>query len=234
MSSSEPIRILVVDDQALVRRGIVMLVDSTDDMTVVGEARDGAEALAIAKTMPVDVALMDIRMAVMDGIEATRLLRSGDTHTRVLVLTTFDQDEYVFAALKAGAAGFILKDSEPTFLLDAIRSVANGGSVIAPTSAKRLFEFVAPRLPDLAEQVSMDTLLPKLTDREQEILKLLAAGATNNQIAESVSLTETTVKAHVSHILAKAGCRNRVELAIIVQQAGFIPDASELAPRRTH
>jgi DNA-binding NarL/FixJ family response regulator len=219
MSDNQPIRILVVDDQTLIRSGIVMLIESTDDMVVVGEAHDGAEALAMAASVPVDVALMDVQMPVMDGIEATRRLRDSGNTARVLALTTFDQDEYVFATLKAGAAGFILKDSEPAFLLEAIRSVAHGGSVVAPSCTRRLLAFMAPRLPDLGSQGSASNLMYGLTDREREVLTLLADGATNAQIAETVGLTETTVKTHVSHILAKTGCRNRVELAVIVQQA---------------
>ncbi|MDR0837631.1 MAG: response regulator transcription factor [Propionibacteriaceae bacterium] len=215
MNDNQPIRVLVVDDQALVRRSIAWLIETTDDMVVVGEASDGVEALENAAGTTVDVALMDIHMAGMDGIEATRQLRELGSSIRVLVLTTFDEDEYMFAALKAGASGFILKDSEPTFLLDSIRSVADDHYVLSPTGTKRLLAFMVPRLPDLSARLAGGGPLSSLTDREHEILAQLVGGATNAQIGQTIGLTETTIKTHVSHMLAKTGCRNRVELAMM-------------------
>ena len=174
------IRVLLVDDQALVRSGFRMLLDSSDDIDVVGEAENGAEALERLATSPVDVVLMDIRMPVMDGVETTKRIVASGAPTHVLVLTTFDADEYVYAALRAGASGFLLKDSHPNELLQAIRSVANGDAVMAPSATRRLLDHVRPLLP--TSQGRTDSRLDVLTDREREVLIEIAKGATNAEI----------------------------------------------------
>ena len=207
---AEPIRVLLVDDQSLVRSGFRMLIDSEDDMAVVGEASNGAEALEKLRTIEVDVALMDIRMPVMDGVETTRRIAASSLPTRVMILTTFDLDEYVYAALKAGASGFLLKDARPAELLSAIRSVADGEAVVAPSATKRLLDHVVPTLP--ADPHAADERLASLTDREREVLVEIAKGATNAEIAQTLYMAEGTVKTHIGRLLSKLDCRDRVGL----------------------
>ncbi len=213
------IRVLLVDDQALVRSGFRMLIDSEDDMQVVGEANDGADALRQVDQQRVDVALMDIRMPVMDGVEATRRIVASGSPTRVLVLTTFDVDEYVFAALKAGASGFLLKDARPVELLSAIRSVAAGEAVMAPSATRRLLDQVVPILPNSPGRP--DGRLALLTDREQEVLEEIAKGATNSEIARTLFMAEGTVKTHIGRLLAKLQCRDRVGLVLFAYEVGL-------------
>jgi len=197
-----------------------MLIDASDDLVVVGEATNGEEALRLLGRVPADVALMDVRMPAMDGVEATRRLVASGSPTRVLVLTTFDLDEYAFAALKAGASGFLLKDARPDELLAAIRSVAAGDAVVAPSATRRLLDEVARHLPDFGE--SDNHALDTLTDREREVLVEIAHGATNNEIGERLFMAEGTVKTHVGHLLAKLGCRDRVGLVLIAYETGLV------------
>ena len=214
------ITVFLVDDQALVRSGFRMLIEAEDDLEVVGEAADGAAAVAALKARPCDVVLMDVRMPVMDGVEATRRIVEAGLGTRVLVLTTFDLDEYAFAALKAGASGFLLKDARPADLLNAIRAVAAGDAVMAPSTTKRLLDHVRPSLP--AEPVVQDARLALLTDREKEVLEQIAAGATNAEISKNLFMAEGTVKTHIGRLLAKLQCRDRVGLVLVAHDAGIV------------
>ena len=220
MQGGAPISVLIVDDQSLVRSGFRMLIESEDDMEVAGEAADGAQALLALTQRPVDVVLMDIRMPVLDGVETTRRIVDGGLSARVLVLTTFDVDEYVFAALKAGASGFLLKDARPGELLSAIRNVAAGDAVMAPSTTKRLLEHVVPTLPDAPRQE--DPRLALLTDREREVLQEIITGATNSEIAAALYMAEGTVKTHIGHLLAKLQCRDRVGLVLFAHEAGLL------------
>ena len=214
------IRVLLVDDQALVRSGFRMLIESSDDIEIVGEAENGAQALELVATIPVDVVLMDIRMPVMDGVEATKRIVASGSPTHVLVLTTFDADEYVYAALRAGASGFLLKDSRPDELLQAIHSVANGDAVMAPSATRRLLDHVVPLLP--ANQGDrVDTRLEILTDREREVLVEIAKGATNAEISSTLYMAEGTVKTHIGRLFAKLHARDRVQLVLIAYETGL-------------
>ncbi|MBE6476709.1 MAG: response regulator transcription factor [Propionibacteriaceae bacterium] len=217
---AEPITVLLVDDQELVRSGFRMLIDAQDDMHVVGEAADGAEGIAQLDDLTPDVVLMDIRMPVMDGVEATRRIVESGVDTRVLVLTTFDLDEYVFSALKAGASGFMLKDARPEELLSAIRTVASGDAVVAPSATRRLLEHVAPTLPDHVGEE--DNRLSVLTERELEVLGEVARGATNAEIAEHLFMAEGTVKTHIGRLLSKLEARDRVGLVLIAYETGLV------------
>ena len=214
------ITVFLVDDQALVRSGFRMLIEAEDDLEVVGEAADGAAAVAALKARPCDVVLMDVRMPVMDGVEATRRIVEAELGTRVLVLTTFDLDEYAFAALKSGASGFLLKDARPADLLNAIRAVAAGDAVMAPSTTKRLLDHVRPSLP--AEPGVQDARLALLTDREKEVLEQIAAGATNAEISKNLFMAEGTVKTHIGRLLAKLQCRDRVGLVLVAHDAGIV------------
>ena len=214
------IRVLLVDDQALVRSGFRMLLESSDGIEIVGEADNGAQALELIETIPVDVVLMDIRMPVMDGVEATKRIVASGSPTHVLVLTTFDADEYVYAALRAGASGFLLKDSRPDELLQAIHSVANGDAVMAPSATRRLLDHVVPLLP--AHQGDrVDTRLDILTDREREVLIEIAKGATNAEISSTLYMAEGTVKTHIGRLFAKLHARDRVQLVLIAYETGL-------------
>ena len=214
-----PIRVFLADDQALVRSGFRMLIDSSEDLRVVGEASDGAEAVAALTAHPADVVLMDVRMPVLDGVEATRRITAAGLPTRVLVLTTFDLDEYVFAALKAGASGFLLKDARPADLLNAIRTVAAGEAVMAPSATRRLLDHVVPTLP---ASPGVDHRLDVLTDREREVLIEIAAGATNAEIATTLYMAEGTVKTHIGRLLAKLHIRDRVGLVLLAYETGLV------------
>ena len=214
------ITVFLAADQALVRSGFRMLIEAEDDLEVVGEAADGAAAVAALKARPCDVVLMDVRMPVMDGVEATRRIVEAGLGTRVLVLTTFDLDEYAFAALKAGASGFLLKDARPADLLNAIRAVAAGDAVMAPSTTKRLLDHVRPSLP--AEPGVQDARLALLTDREKEVLEQIAAGATNAEISKNLFMAEGTVKTHIGRLLAKLQCRDRVGLVLVAHDAGIV------------
>jgi DNA-binding NarL/FixJ family response regulator len=212
------IGVVVADDEAMVRAGFRLLIDAEPGLTVLGEAADGAEAVALAgKTSP-DVVLMDIRMPVLDGIEATRQVTSAG-RARVLILTTFDLDEYVFAALRAGASGFLLKDRPPEELLSAIRVIAAGDALLAPNITRRLIaNFI--RQPDPLRPTP--AALAQLTAREREVLTLIALGLSNTEIAGKLTMSVPTAKTHVSRILAKLGARDRAQLVVIAYQSGLV------------
>ena len=221
------IGVLLVDDQELMRMGFRMVIDSQRDMSVVGEAGDGRQAVARVKSTGPDVVLMDVRMPVLDGVEATRLIVAGDDRVRVIILTTFDLDEYVYAGLRAGASGFLLKDSPPAELLAAIRTVAAGDAVVDPRVTRRLLTSFAHRLP-VAGRVRPKHAdrLSALTEREREVHQLVAGGLSNNEIAERLVLSEATVKTHVGRILAKLELRGRVQIVIFAYEAGLVAPAS--------
>jgi DNA-binding NarL/FixJ family response regulator len=219
------IRVFLVDDQAMVRAGFTMLVESQDDMTVVGEAGNGSEAVQRLAVTAADVVLMDVRMPVLDGVAATRELAARPDAPRVIVLTTFDLDEYAFAAIKAGAAAFLLKDAEPPELLNAIRTVHSGDSVVAPSTTRRLLEHFAAALPD-ERGGSRQARLADLTGREREVLQLVARGRSNTEIAEQLVVAEGTVKTHVGHLLAKTGTRDRVQLVVLAYETGLVAPGS--------
>ncbi len=215
------IKVFLVDDQALVRGGFRMLIEAEDDMEVVGEAPDGVVALSELARVPADVVLMDIRMPRMDGVEATARLAAAGNAARVLVLTTFDLDEYVFAALKAGASGFLLKDARPDELLTAIRNVAAGDAVVAPSATRRLLTHVLPSLPSRPSDTAPDSRLDALTARELEVLAEIAAGATNSEIGGKLYMAEGTVKTHIGRLLSKLQIRDRVGLVLFAYETGL-------------
>jgi DNA-binding NarL/FixJ family response regulator len=214
------ITVLLADDQALIRGGLRLIVNTQDDMQVVGEASDGREAIELARRLRPDVVLMDIRMPHLDGLEATRQLSSDQTvaATRLLILTTFDLDAYVYEALRAGASGFLLKDAPPEQLVDAIRVVARGDALLAPSITRRLIERFL-RQPVLAPAGSKP--LDQLTAREREVLELIAHGLSNSEIAARLYLTEATVKTHVAHIYRKLGLRDRAQAVVYAHEAGL-------------
>jgi DNA-binding NarL/FixJ family response regulator len=212
------IRVLVADDQALVRGGFRMILDAQKDIEVVAEAGDGREALEKARELRPDVVLMDIRMPELDGLEATRRLRRADG-PRVLVLTTFDADEYLYEAMQAGASGFLLKDVRPEQLAEAVRVVAAGDALLAPAITRRLIEQFVRRPPPGSEKPPE---LAELTERELDVLMLLARGLSNAEIAASLVLTEATVKTHVTHILAKLDLRDRVQAVVLAYESGLV------------
>jgi DNA-binding NarL/FixJ family response regulator len=212
------IRVAVVDDQALVRAGFRMILEAEDDMTVVGEAGDGRDAVDLVARAAPDVVLMDIRMPVMDGVEATAHITS-DGGPRVLMLTTFDLDDYVYAALRAGASGFLLKDTPPELLVDAVRVVAAGEALLAPSVTRKLIEEFARRpAPSDTHHPGID----QLTEREVEVLRLMARGRSNGEIAEQLYLGETTVKTHVGRVLTKLGVRDRVQAVVTAYECGLV------------
>ena len=213
------IKVLLADDQSLVRSGFRMLIDSADDMETVGEVDNGRDAVAAVQRKQVDVVLMDIRMPIMDGTEATRQITALGTGTKVLVLTTFDLDEYVFAALRNGASGFLLKDARPEELLGAIRSVASGDAVVAPSATKRLLDQFVDKLPAGPRQP--DTRLDALTEREREVLVEVARGANNTEISQRLYMAEGTVKTHIGRLLSKLDARDRVSLVLIAHECGL-------------
>ena len=219
------IRVFLVDDQALVRAGFRLVIDSQPDMTVVGEAGDGRDALEALGVTSADVVLMDVRMPELDGVAATAHLveRDGDAAPRVVMLTTFDLDEYVFSAIRAGASGFLLKDAEPEELLAAIRAVATGDAVVAPSATRRLLEQVADRLPG----TTADPRLETLTEREHAVLLEVARGASNVEVGDSLFMAEATVKTHVGRLLAKLGARDRVQLVVFAYESGLVRPGSD-------
>jgi DNA-binding NarL/FixJ family response regulator len=219
------IRVLIADDQALVRGGFRLILESRDDIEVVGEATDGAEALQECLRLRPDVVLMDIRMPGLDGIEATRqLLHSDPPHPRVLMLTTFDLDEYVYEAMRSGASGFLLKNADPEELVRAVRVVANGESLLAPAITRRLLErfLQAPRV-----STDVSQRLGELTEREVEVLTLVGRGLSNTEIAEALFLSQTTVKTHLAHIFAKLSLRDRVQAVVLAYEAGLVRPGTE-------
>ena len=213
------IRVLVADDQEIVRAGLAMLIDAQPGLAVVGQAADGAEAVALARWLRPDVCLFDIRMPVMDGVEATRLLAGPDVTEpmAVVVITTFDLDEYVHAALKAGARGFLLKDAGPELLAQAIRAAASGDALIAPSVTARLLATFAG-----ASAGTVRDPREPLTDREEQVLATLARGRTNTEIADELFISLSTVKTHVASLMDKLGARNRVEIAIWAHETGRV------------
>jgi DNA-binding NarL/FixJ family response regulator len=246
MTDTEPIRVVVADDQALVRVGFCGIISATPGFVVVGEAGNGAEAVEAARRARPDVILMDVRMPVMNGIEATRQITQS-TDVRALILTTFDLDEYVFAALRAGASGFLLKDTLPADLLTAIRVVAAGDALLAPSVTRRLigeFTRTAPAAgrpdgadadaggagptPDATARTSSDSrgtaeyLARVLTDRELEVLSMVARGLSNGEIAEELTISPATAKTHVAHLLTKLDARDRIQLVIMAYQSGLV------------
>jgi DNA-binding NarL/FixJ family response regulator len=212
--------VLIVDDQALVRAGFRMILDAEEDIEVAGEAADGQQAVAEVRRLQPDVVLMDVRMPVLDGIEATRrLLADGGTEAKVVMLTTFDMDEYVYDALRAGASGFLLKDVPPEQLVAGIRAVARGDALLAPSVTRRVIEEFVRRPP-----ASVQTLPPELaelTARELEVLKLIARGLSNAEIAKELFVSETTVKTHVAHVLSKLDLRDRVQAVVLAYETGL-------------
>ncbi|WP_371603243.1 response regulator transcription factor [Streptomyces sp. NBC_01220] len=215
--------VLIADDQPMQRFGFRMLLESQDDMTVVGEAANGHEALQLVERHQPDVALMDIRMPLLDGIEATRRIIRTGSRTRVLIVTTFDLDRYAYDGLRAGASGFLIKDAMPEELLSGIRAVASGDAVVAPSLTRRLLDAYVQHLPTTpGEPATPDTRIEKLTDREREILTVIGQGWTNTEIAERFHVAESTVKTHVSRILAKTGARDRVQAVILAYDTHLV------------
>ena len=214
------ISVVVVDDQALVRAGFKVLVDSSEDLEVLGDAADGVSAVRLVRELRPDVVLMDIRMPEMDGIEATRQILTAPegAQTRVLILTTFELDEYVYAALRAGASGFLLKDTPPEELLEAIRVIAAGNALLAPSVTRTLIGEFAGRAAPLAKNVE---LLEMITPREREVLVLIARGKSNAEIADELHMSGATAKTHVSHLLSKLGARDRAQLVVIAYESGL-------------
>ena len=213
------IRVVVADDQALVRGGFRLILQTQPDLEVVGEAADGREAIAQAREQRPDVVLMDIRMPGMDGLEATRRLMTTQNPPRVLMLTTFDLDEYVYDALRAGASGFLLKDVRPEQLADAVRTVATGDTLLAPAITRRLVEQYLRRPPPGSRTPPR---LGELTDRELDVLRLVARGRSNQQIASTLFLGESTVKTHLTHLFAKLGLRDRAQAVVLAYESGLI------------
>jgi DNA-binding NarL/FixJ family response regulator len=211
------IRVLLADDQRLVRAGFRMILSSEPGIVVVAEAEDGAEAIELARDLGPDVVLMDVRMPRVNGLEATREIVRDEDSPRVLVLTTFDLDEYVYGALQAGASGFLLKDAPEDQLVAAIRVVSEGGSLFAPSVTRRLIESFSGRAP-----ADRPAALDELTAREAEVLRLIARGLSNAEIAETLVVTEHTVKSHVAHVLMKLGLRDRVQAVVLAYESGLI------------
>jgi DNA-binding NarL/FixJ family response regulator len=221
------LRVLLVDDQALLRMGFRMILEAEPDIEVVGEAGDGRTGISMASALRPDVVLMDIRMPGLDGIAATRAIVRAGQDTRVLILTTFDVDAYVYDGLRVGASGFLLKDVPPTELLSAIRTVADGAAVLAPTATRRLIDQFVPLLPN-AEQTSRgEAVLAGLTGREQEVFRLLARGRSNREIADELFLSEGTVKIHVGRILGKLDLRDRVQAVVLAYESGLVKPGDE-------
>jgi DNA-binding NarL/FixJ family response regulator len=222
------IRVLIADDQALVRGGFRAILDAQPDIDVVGEAAEGREALQLARTHSPDVVVMGVRMPGLDGLEATRrLLSVPDTRTRVLMLTTFDLDEYLYAAIKAGASGFMLKNAPPEQLAAAVRSVAAGDALLAPALTKRLLDAFVRRPPPGSR---VPPKLQHLTDREVEVLQLVARGLSNVEIADTLIVSPGTAKTHVARILAKLGVRDRVQAVVLAYESGLVEPGSAVSP----
>jgi DNA-binding NarL/FixJ family response regulator len=218
------IRVLLADDQPLIRAGFRMLLEEQPDITVIAEAADGDEAIHLTRQLRPDVVLMDVRMPRTDGIEATRRIVAEFPDARVLVLTTYDLDEYAFTALRYGASGFLLKDARPADLADAIRAVAGGDAIIAPGVTRRLLDNFASLLPNLRDHHNTpdNTALSRLTDRERQVLTHVAEGLSNSEIAAALFVSEATVKSHLGRVLVKLGVRDRVQAVIFAYRAGLV------------
>jgi DNA-binding NarL/FixJ family response regulator len=215
--------LLLVDDQELMRMAFRMVIDTQPDMSIVGEATNGHEAVTAAARLQPDVVLMDVRMPELDGVQATQLIVESSSKARIIILTTFDLDEYVYAALRAGASGFLLKDTPPADLLSGIRAVASGDAVVAPSVTRRLLSTYAHRLPAPGRpDQGQDERLGQLTAREHEVLLQVAASLSNAEIAKRLVLSEATVKSHVGRILAKLGLRDRVQIVVFAYETGLI------------
>jgi DNA-binding NarL/FixJ family response regulator len=215
------VRVLIVDDQALVRTGFRMILEAEDDMEVIGEAADGREAIDETRRLQPDVVLMDVRMPELDGIEATRRLLDGNgVEAKVVMLTTFDMDEYVYEALRAGASGFMLKDVPPEQLVTGIRAVASGDALLAPSETRRVIEEFVRRPPASVRERPQE--LEDLTERELEVLKQMARGLSNAEIAKELYVSETTVKTHVARVLMKLGLRDRVQAVVLAYESGLV------------
>jgi DNA-binding NarL/FixJ family response regulator len=219
------IRVLVADDQPLMRAAFEMTLRTEEDIELVGEASDGLDAVEQARRLRPDVILMDVRMPGLDGVEATRILAAEDRTTKILILTTFDIDEYVIEAIRAGASGFLLKDVRPSDLIEAIRIVARGDALLAPSVTRRLLESIAPSLPALRPP-KVD-LLDALTPTERKVLALVGRGASNHEIAAELFVADTTVRTHIRHILEKLALRDRVQAVVLAYDTGLVqPHAS--------
>jgi DNA-binding NarL/FixJ family response regulator len=225
------IRVLLVDDQALLRKGFRMILEEEPGIEVVGEASDGDEAIAMTADLQPDVVLMDVRMPGMDGIEATSRIALAGSSARVLILTTFDLDEYAFAGLRAGASGFLLKDVPPAGLVAAIQVVARGDAVVSPRITRKLLDAFAQQLPGDDVDSDQSTELGSLTEREREVLIEMAEGLSNAEIAEHLFVSEATVKSHVGKILTKLGLRDRVQAAVFAFQVGLVKPSREVATK---
>jgi DNA-binding NarL/FixJ family response regulator len=226
--ASASISVLLVDDQPLLRKGFRMVLEEEEGIAVVGEGSDGASALDLVSRLHPDVVVMDVRMPGMDGIEATRAIVAAEPRSRILILTTFDLDEYAFSALRFGASGFLLKDVRPAELVRAIHAVASGDAVVAPSVTRRLLDSFAHKLPDprLAEH-AMPSELDELTSREREILIEVAGGHSNAEIAEHLFVAEATVKTHLGRVLAKLGLRDRVQAVVYAYEVGLVHPRAE-------
>lgn len=219
---SDRIRVLLVDDQELVRYGFRLVLEAQDDIVVVGEASDGAEAIRMVDLLGPDVVLIDVRMPGVGGIEATRTLHATHPDTRVLVLTTYDRDEFAFGALQAGAAGFLLKNTRPDELVAAVRTVNSGDAVVSPRVTSKLIEVAVPHLGAGSPAADPDAALGALSEREREVFVLIGRGLTNAEIAQELFLSESTVKAHVGRVLAKLGVATRVQAVIRAYELGIV------------
>ncbi len=220
---SRPITVVLADDQALMRMGFRMVLDPADDIEIVGEASDGATAVAQARALKPDVILMDVRMPGMNGIDATAAITAQCPDTKILILTTFDLDEYAFAGLRAGASGFLLKDTRPGELAEAIRTVADGEAVVSPRITRRMLEMFSSHLPESGGTESQeDARIASLTPREREILTLMAQGLSNSEIADHLIVSATTVKTHVGNVLAKLDVRDRVQAVVVAYETGLM------------
>jgi DNA-binding NarL/FixJ family response regulator len=223
MTPGARIRVVLADDQPLIRLGFAMVLRSAPDIELVGEADTGATAVDLTKTLEPDVVLMDVRMPVMDGIDATRAIVSTTPKSRVLILTTFDLDEYAFAGLNAGASGFLLKDAEPAELIGAIRTIARGDAVVAPRITRLLLDSFADQLPGGTPR-AVSPLIDRLTPRETEVLAAVATGLSNTEIAARLVLSEATVKTHLGRVLTKLELRDRVQAVVFAYRNGLAPD----------
>ncbi|MGO4856628.1 response regulator [Arthrobacter sp. 2MCAF14] len=224
MTDNAPIRVLLVDDQPLLRMGFRLILEGEDDLEVVGEASDGAEAVRKVEELEPDVVLMDVRMPAVDGIEATRRITASASNARIIILTTFDLDEYAFSGLQAGASAFLLKDVAPAELVQGVRLVASGDAVVAPRVTQRLLETYVRggRVPGQATAQARDPLLEELTPRETEMLEAIAGGLSNAEIAHKFFLSEATVKTHVRRILTKLHLRDRVQVVVYAYETGLV------------